>query len=141
MNALALTLLGSFVVTSYQSITKQTDNTPLYTSINERVHPHGVAVSQDWLCPKAKAKTLRGFRLCKREKSCPAPQRLHYHDWIYIDHVGLKNVNDVMNERHRKRFDVWVNSYREEKVFDRRFGQMKLDVWIVNKKGEHCGKD
>ena len=42
MNTLILivTLLGNLQVTSYRSVPNQTDNSPYFTSIGERVHPH-----------------------------------------------------------------------------------------------------
>ncbi len=107
--AISLIIIGSLQVTSYRSVYSQTDNTPYNTSTGEHVSPDGVAISQDMLCP-----------ICKKEhKRCknPSKSEIHYNDWLYIQGVGLKRVNDVMNKRHKNHLDVWVSSLDEEKTF------------------------
>lgn len=101
--------LGSFIVTSYRSVKNQTDSTPFITSIGERVCSDGVAVSQDWLRSK----------------------KLKYGDWIYIQDVGLKRINDTMNKRWRNRFDCWLPFYSMEHQFYLKFGKRKLKIWLI----------
>ncbi len=97
------------VVTTYRSVPAQTDATPFYTSTGEHVCKDGVAVSQDLL--------LSG--------------KIKYGDWVYIEGVGLKKVNDTMHPRMKRHFDVWVATYQEEKEFDQQYGHKKLRVWLV----------
>ena len=129
-------LIGQLTVTSYRSVPQQTDDSPQYTSIGEHVHPRGVAVSPDLLCPAAKRfagkKRSGPFTLCQRERGCPNPKALHYGDGLYVDHYGFKVVNDVMNARHRRRIDIWVPTYEAEK----QVGTRNLKVWLVKFKGE-----
>lgn len=119
--ALILILLGTLQVTSYRSVTSQTDDSPYRTSTGERTSPDGVAVSQDLLCKDC----LRLHTRCK----CPIGSKLHYGTWVYIEKVGLKRVNDVMNVRHKRRMDVWVRTLVEEKAFHKKFGRVKLKVY------------
>lgn len=121
--ALILTLVGNLVLTSYRSLPNQTDDTPYYTSIGERVHPHGVAVSRDLLCPLAKDK----YKIHNRNK-CLYRSKLHYGDWLYVEGFGLKTVNNVMAARHKGRIDVWVSSYPQEK----QIGTRKVRVYEVH---------
>lgn len=108
-NIVFLTLyLGSMVVTSYRSVPNQTDDSPFHTSTGEHVCKHGVAVSQDLL-----------------EKN-GGP--LNYGDWIYIEGIGVKQVNDCMNKRYKKQLDIWVVSYEDEKRFHNKFKNKKLSV-------------
>ncbi len=107
-------LLGNLTLTSYRSVPSQTDDTPFVTSIGERVCKDGVAVSQDLL--------LSG--------------RVKYGDWLYIDGVGLKRVNDTMAPRWKNHVDVWVSSYEKEKTFQKKFKGGQVPVWIVQFKGE-----
>ncbi len=110
---LTLILIGNFVVTSYRSVRSQTDSSPFFTSIGERVSPDGVAISQDLLCSSCK----------KLHKRCsnPTSSKLHYGDWVYIELVGLKRINDVMNVRYKNRMDIWVATLDDEKKFHKRF--------------------
>lgn len=108
---LAVILLGDFNVTAYQSVPNQTDRSPFSTSIGERTSPHGVAVSQDLL----------------------ANGTVRYGDLVYVEDVGWRIVNDCMNERHRNRFDVWVQNDEAERQFDKRFANRKLRIWRVRK--------
>lgn len=108
---LAITLLGNYTVTAYQSVRNQTDASPYTTSIGERTSPHGVAVSQDWLDKKI----------------------VSYGDLIYIEDVGWRIVNDCMNERYRERFDIWVANNGEESSFHKRFANRKLKIWRVRR--------
>lgn len=100
-------------MTAYRSVKAQTDSSPWITSIGERVHPHGVAISQDLL------------------KRFGGP--LNYGDLIYIEDVGFKIVNDVMNPRHKNRFDIWVATQDKEKEFHRKFKDRKLKIWIIRR--------
>lgn len=102
-------LLGNFTATSYRSVPSQTDDTPFFTSTGEHVCKDGIAVSQDLLKSK----------------------RLKYGDWIYIEDIGLKRVNDTMNVRFKNCVDVWVSSLVEEKRFYKKFKDRNVKVWIV----------
>lgn len=118
------TYIGTQIITSYQSIKAQTDDSPFITSIGERVHQDGVAVSQDQLCPAGKGCRRNVKMFCNTSK-------VHYKDVVWIEDIGFKIVNDCMNERHRNRFDVWVKNYGEEYAFDQRFGKRRLKVWLI----------
>jgi len=98
-------LLGNMQVTSYRSVPEQTDDTPFITSIGEKVCKDGVAASQDLL----------------------ANGTVHYGDWLYIEGIGLKRVNDTMHERHKQAVDIWVATYAEEKAI----GIRHNNVWLV----------
>lgn len=114
MNELLLisVFVGNLTITSYRSVPEQTDDSPYLTSIGERVNNHGVAVSQDLLKSGV----------------------LHYGDLLYIDGQGFKTVNDTMNPRVMKHLDIWVESYDEEKNFDKNFKGQKPKVWLVKRK-------
>lgn len=102
---LIVTLVGNLTVTSYRSVPEQTDDSPFYTSIGEHVHKNGVAVSQDML----KSGVVK------------------YGDVLYIEGIGFKVVNDVMNARHKNHLDIWVETYEQEKAI----GVRKLVVYRV----------
>lgn len=110
-------LIGNLTATSYQSKKEQTDDSPNYTSIGERTHKRGCAVSRDLL------------------KRWGGP--LEYGDLVYIEDVGFKFVNDTMNKRHRNAVDVWVESQNEEKKFFRKFRNGKLKVWVIKTRMVH----
>lgn len=102
--------LGNLNITSYRSVPNQTDNSPYITSIGERTCKDGVAVSQDLLKSK----------------------RIKYGDWLYIEGVGLKRVNDTMHVRFKNHIDVWVKTYDEEKKFHQKFKGKPVKVWIIS---------
>lgn len=106
--------LGELYVTSYRSVPNQTDDSPFFTAIGERVHPFGMALSRDLLARWG------------------GPVK--YGDVVMIEGVGLKRVNDVMNARHKQRGDVWVSSLNDERAFHKKFKNRKLKVWLI--KGE-----
>lgn len=108
----ALTL-GLLLTTGYQSEPRFTDNTPFHTSIGEKVHPHGIAASQDLLCPASLFKDLRIKR--HKAETCHLKHKLHYHDLLWVEGVGFKILNDTMNKRHRNHVDVWCASHEQEK--------------------------
>jgi 3D (Asp-Asp-Asp) domain-containing protein len=114
MNELILlvSLLGNFTVTSYRSIPSQTDKSPYITSIGEHVTKFGCAASQDLL--------NEGI--------------VKYGDIVYIQEVGFRTVNDTMNKRIKRQFDVWVKTLAEEREHDKNFGRRKLKVWLIKKK-------
>lgn len=118
---MSLILIGLFVgnlqVTSYRSVRAQTDDSPFITSTGERVCRDGVAVSQDLLRSK----------------------RIKYGDWLYVEGIGLKRVNDTMNKRHTNHIDVWVPSLEAEKSFHRRFKGKRVNVWVIKQSGELYG--
>ena len=122
-------LIGNMTVTSYRSVPGQTDSTPFRTSINERVTPHGVALSRDLL------------------KRWGGP--IDYGDYIYIEGYGIKVVNDCManyrclqyktieNRKRcvekkyiRKHVDIWVKTYKEEK----KIGWRKGNIFLIRTK-------
>lgn len=108
---LTVVLIGTMEITAYRSTPAQTDNSPFTTSIGERVHPHGVALSRNLL------------------KRWGGP--LNYGDFIYIEGIGFKVVNDTMHERNKDHIDVWVKDFNEEKDFDQRFRNKKVRLWLV----------
>ncbi len=121
---LTMTLLGSLIITSYRSVPIQTDKSPFYTSTGEHVSPDGVAVSQNLLCPTC----LKLHRRCKHLSS---DTRLHYNDWVLIEDIGLKRVNDVMNKRFTDRMDIWVATKQEEQAHHKKYGFGRLKVFKV----------
>lgn len=122
--SLRLAYTGSLIVTSYRSVREQTDDSPFVTSIGHRVHPMGMAISQDLLCGVNKKcrRNVKGF--CN-------PRKIHYEDWVYVEEIGFKQVFDIMNSRHRNRADIWVNTYEQEKAFHRKYGKRRLNVYLV----------
>lgn len=106
--------IGSFTVTSYRSVPNQTDNSPYYTATGEHVCIHGVAVSQDWLQQNG--------------------GQFKYGDWLYIEGVGLRKINDCMNKRYKKRFDIWVPTWIDEHTFHQKYKNTKLKVYLLKGK-------
>lgn len=113
MNELILigVFIGNMTLTSYRSVKSQTDDSPFWTSIGERVNNHGVAVSQDLLKSGA----------------------VRYGDMLYIEGQGFKVVNDTMNARMKKSIDIWLESAADEKAFDKKFHGAKPKVWVVKR--------
>ena len=105
-------LIGNMTITAYRSIPRQTDASPWITSIGERVHPHGVAVSRDLLVQNGGT--------------------LNYGDLVYVEGFGFKVVNDCMHKRHKQAIDIWVATYKEEKAIRFKRGS----VWLVKTKME-----
>jgi len=104
--------MGNFVVTSYQAVPEQTRPQGFeWTASGEKTNVHGVAVSQDML---------------KRNGG-----DFTFGDMVWIEGVGLKFINDTMNVRHKKRFDVLVPTHGAEVKFDRAFKGKKLKVWLI----------
>lgn len=109
---LAVILIGNLIATSYRSVPAQTKPKDCdWTASGEKCNAHGCAVSQDLL------------------KRWGGP--LQFGDLIYVDGVGYKFVNDVMNARHHHRVDIWVQTYQEEKMFDKKFRDKPLRVWYI----------
>lgn len=106
--------IGRLVATSYRSVPRQTKPCPgcFYTSIGERVCRDGVAVSQDML----------------------RDGRVKYGDWLFIRGIGLKRVNDCMNARWKNRVDIWLETYEQEKAFDKRFRGTTTDIYRIEVK-------
>lgn len=102
---IVVTLIGNMQVTSYRSIPSQTDSSPFVTSIGERTHKNGVAVSQDLLKTGA----------------------IKYGDIIFVEGYGFKVVNDTMNPRIKNHVDLWVETYEQEKAV----GVKKLNIYRV----------
>ncbi len=121
---LSAMFLGNFVVTSYQSVTRATDDSPFITSIGYRTNALGVAVSPDMLCGVNK--------YCRRNvRLFCDPKKVHYDDAVVVEGIGIKKVFDVMNQRHKNRLDVWVGSPEAEKRFHAKYGKKKLKVWLL----------
>lgn len=114
MNELLLIgiFIGNLTVTSYRSVPAQTDDSPYWTSIGERVNNHSVAVSQDLL----------------------TSGKIHYGDVLYIDGHGFKTVNDCMNKRLKNSIDVWLETQEQEVAFQKKWKSGKVKVWVVKRK-------
>lgn len=108
----AIMFVGTLYPTAYRSIPAQTKPTGCYwTASGERVNVHGCAVSRD---------------LLKRNGG-----PLKFGDLLYIQGIGFKFVNDTMHGRHKKRIDIWVPTYKDEKAFDEKFKGKYVRVWLI----------
>ena len=105
-------LLGPLMLTAYQSLPEQTDDSPFITSIGHRTHPYGIAVSQDLL----KSGTVK------------------YGDYLCVEDLGCYVVNDTMNLRHKNAADIWVANHAQEKAIP---PKMRKVVRIRGKKLGH----
>lgn len=130
-------LVGSLKITGYQSLVKNTDSSPLYTSTGERTHRGGVAVSRDLLCGAC-------MHLHKR---CAHPEvggRIHYGDDLFIQGHGFVKVNDVMGAYTKQRvngivrripitqqLDIWCANLKEEKAIFKQYKNGVAEVWNV----------
>lgn len=135
MNTLLTILLGAFVVTSYQSIPSQTDSSPYVTSTGHLTNPSGVAVHPSLLCPRAKYQMGKRWILCKRGNQCGFKDKLHYFDTVFIEDIGVRQINDVMAWKTNMgaMFDVWVDSPTKEKLHHAKFKNRRLKVWLIYK--------
>lgn len=115
MNIPALILVGVLPVTSYMAEPQQTDDTPYRTSINHRVNPFGIAVSQD---------------LMQTGEVC-------YGDVVYVEGFGPRMVNDVMNKRHRRRVDLFVETKAEERLV----GNQRRAVYVMRSPVRACNRE
>lgn len=107
--AVALIFISYCHVTAYRSVPSQTDSSPFITSTGERVSADGCAVSQDLL----------------RVNGGP----FEYGQWIYIEGVGWRRINDCTNKRLRKHIDLWVKTRHEEHQVWRRFKNQTVGVY------------
>ena len=103
--------LGNMQVTAYQPKAEYTDSSPCITANGKPVHMDGVAISRDL-----------------HDKSGGS---LSFGDAIYIEGVGIKIVNDVMNSRFRNSVDIFVWTKKEESQIWKRFGLRKQKVWKI----------
>jgi len=135
MNFLTIALLGSFIVTSYQSIPEQTDNSPCEVSTGHKISPTGIAVHPTLLCPRAKYTMGNKIKLCKRENQCSWRDRIHYYDLVYVESIGPKFVNDVMawKPKMNSYWDVWVPTLQAEKLHHLTYKHKELKVWLLSK--------
>lgn len=135
MKTILTILLGSFIVTSYQSVPEQTDNSPCQTSTGYKTGPVGVAVHPKYLCPRAKYLMGKKIKLCKRDVQCRWKNYLHYYDLVYIEDVGPRFINDVMawETNMDSEWDVWVASESEEALHHSKFKNRRLKVWLISK--------
>ena len=121
-----LILIGFMQVTSYRSVPEQTDSTPFTTSIQTRVMDGGIAVSQDQLCPGSLFKATKIKR--HSSKTCHLRDtKLHYGDVVFVYGYGMYRINDCMHKRHKKCFDIWVKTYKQEK----KFGVRRIYVYKI----------
>lgn len=127
-------LIGQCTVTSYRSLPNQTDSSPNFTSIGDRTHKGGVAVSRDLICGACR-------RLHRRCDHPEVGKGIHYGDYVSIGELGIFKVNDIMgatmyDKVHHKRvpivqhFDIWCASFAEEK----KIGVQHLKVYILHEK-------
>lgn len=112
---LAFIYLGVMPVTAYIPDEKQTDSTPTRTSINHRVNPFGIAVSQD---------------LMRSGEAC-------YGDTIHVEGFGNRMVNDVMNSRHTRRVDLFVDTKDEEKLIQ----TQKRKIYVMHSTVRACTRE
>lgn len=112
MIVLNLILVGALTITSYRSVPEQTDDSPYFTSIGDRTGIHGCAISPDLLCPLA----IGQYKVHTRNM-CTYKEKLHYGDWLQIDGVGIREINDVTHPKIHNTIDVWVETYAQEKAF------------------------
>ena len=145
MNPLLLSILvGSLTVTSYRSVSDQTDSSPFFTSTGERCCFGGAAISQDLLCGACR----------KLHRRCDHPdytKKLHYGDQLYIKEIGFKVINDCMGKfntykvktdkgykrlfkKQLRGLDIWVSRKEDEKAFHKKYGIRKHEVWLVKSK-------
>jgi 3D (Asp-Asp-Asp) domain-containing protein len=104
--------IATVKATAYRSVPWQTKPKGFHwTASGERCNVHGCAASQDLL------------------KKNGGP--LSFGDLVYIDQIGFKFVNDVMNVRHKNRADIWVTTHEEEKKFDKKFKNSTLKIYLV----------
>lgn len=125
--------IATSTATSYRSVPNQTDSSPFFTSIGERVNGSGIAVHPQLLCPIAKVNKGKTFKLCKRETGCPKTEAIHYYDVLYVEDVGFKVVNDVMASKTKmnSKFDIWVPRYEDEQIFHAKYKSRKLHIWRI----------
>lgn len=135
VNLTTALLLGSFIVTSYQSVKEQTDSSPCQTSTGYRTGPVGVAVHPRYLCPRAKYPMGKEYKLCKRGPQCGWKKFLHYYDLVYIETIGPRFINDSMawKTKMNSEWDIWVATPQEESKHHKTYKTRRLNVWIISK--------
>lgn len=111
---LSLIFVTNVQVTGYRSLSSQTDDSPFITSTGERVGPHGVAISQDLLSQNG------------------GP--IHYGDYVYIEGVGIKYVNDCLNKRIHNAVDIWCATHMEEHRIWKKFENKKMKLYLIKNK-------
>lgn len=110
-------ILGVYIATvtptAYIPHPSQTDSTPLIAANGKTIHSDGVAISRDlherWGGP------------------------LKFGDLVYLEGIGYKIVNDVMNKRHTNRVDVLVWTENEEAEFWSNWRGKEVKLWKVIK--------
>jgi 3D (Asp-Asp-Asp) domain-containing protein len=80
------------LATGYSSSVRETDDTPFITASNTRTRPGVVALSRDILRPYTRHAPFK------------------FGDAIHISGIGDFIVEDSMNQRWRKRLDIWFPS-------------------------------
>ena len=94
-------VMNSIIVTSYNNIENQTDDTPNVTATSRPVREGIVAVSRDFL--------TKGWA--------------HYGDLVYIDCFDKWFVvEDTMNQRFEKRMDVFLFDKQESLKLNKKCG-------------------
>jgi 3D (Asp-Asp-Asp) domain-containing protein len=81
-------------VTAYSAEVRQTDSTPNETAFLTKVRPWTIAVSRDLL------------KLGWKPGSC-----------VWLDQIGLFEINDLMNVRFKNRIDVFFHDRKIAKAF------------------------
>ncbi len=108
--------VGNMNVTAYQPLIEQTDSSPCITANGKPVHMDGIAISRD---------------LHVRWGG-----DLDFGDALYVQDIGIKIINDVMNSRFRHSVDIFVWTQAEEAKIWRKYGKRKMKVWKIETKDE-----
>lgn len=136
-------LIGQLTVTSYRSVSNQTDSSPYHTSTGQHVYSGGCAISRDLLCGACR-------KLHDRCKHPEYDKKVHYGDPLYVDRIGFFMVNDVMGQyktvvvktktgdrkirmTQKMWVDLWVPSYTKEHQFHKSFGVNGHSVWKLKR--------
>ncbi len=93
-------------VTAYSPTVSETDSTPLITASNKMVKEGYIAVSRD----------LEAY--------------LEFGDKVFIEDIGIFEVQDRMNRRWSKRVDIFF--YNTKRAIQ--FGKVKKKMWILDSK-------
>jgi 3D (Asp-Asp-Asp) domain-containing protein len=93
-------------VTAYSPTVRETDSTPFITASNKSVKEGYIAVSRD----------LEYY--------------LDFGDKVFIEDIGIFEVQDRMNRRWKSRVDIFF--YDTKKAV--RFGKVKKKMWIIERK-------
>ena len=90
-------------VTAYSPTKRETDSTPFTTASNKRVKEGYIAISRD------------------------LEAHLSFGDKVFIEGLGIFEVQDRMNRRWKHRIDLFF--FDTKKAIN--FGKMKKEMWIL----------